>query len=244
MNAQLRSELLKHRTTRTAALLLLAAVALTLLGTASVGLSAKAEELAGEEKQRLLFAAGSVAMLFATYVGLIGMTSEFRYGTIRPSLLIQPRRTVVLAAKFVAAAIAGAVFGAVGVTAALAGGGALLSARGVGLVLDSRQVATVLLGTVVGCVLCAELGTALGALVRNQIGAIVALAAWAMVVETLLEASAPGIGRYLPGAASDALAGLPTQNLLTPVVGGVVLAAWAAALAVGAHLRTRCGDVA
>ncbi len=243
MSAQLRSELLKLWTTRTTTVLLLAAVALVVLGTVSVGVSATAAELAGEEKQRLLFAAGSAAMLFATYVGLIGMTSEFRYGTIGPTLLIRPRRAVVLAAKLVVAGSAGAVFGAICVAVAFAGGGALLWGRHVGFALGSGHAVTVLVGTVVGCLLCAGIGTAVGALVRNQVGAIVALAAWAMVVEALLEASVSGVARYLPGAASDALAGLPTEQLVAPVTGGLVLAAWAAALAIAAHVRTGCSDV-
>ena len=51
-------------------------------------------------------------MFFATLAGLLAVTSEFRYGTIRPTLLFEPRRRVVLAAKLAAAALAGVLFAA------------------------------------------------------------------------------------------------------------------------------------
>ena len=99
MTAQLRSELLKLRTTRTVALLLLAAAGLTLFGACIEGLSPTRAELMTEETQRSLLGAGITAVLFATFAGLIAVTSEFRYGTIRPTLLVEPRRRVVLGAR-------------------------------------------------------------------------------------------------------------------------------------------------
>ena len=106
MIEQLRSELAKMRTTRTVAVLLLAAVALALLGVVAPGLSDTLDELAQEGTQRTLIgSAATNAVFFATFVGLLVVTSEFRYGTIRPTLLFEPRRRVVLAAKLAAAAL-------------------------------------------------------------------------------------------------------------------------------------------
>ena len=88
MMSQLRSELLKMRTTRTVAMLLVASAALTLLGVCVEGLSRSVEELAEESAQRTVFSsAGSAVVLLSTLMGLIAVTSEFRYGTIRPTLL-------------------------------------------------------------------------------------------------------------------------------------------------------------
>ena len=53
------------------------------------------------------------------------------------------------------------------------------------------------------------IGVAVGALIRNQVGAIVALAAYAFAVDAVLFAAAPSVGRYLPGKAGDGLAGRP-----------------------------------
>ena len=58
----------------------------------------------------------------------------------------------------------------------------------------------------------ALIGVAVGALIRNQVGAIVAVAAYAFAVDAVLFAAAPSVGRYLPGKAGDGLAGLPDAS--------------------------------
>ena len=216
MTAQLRSELLKLRTTRTVALLLLGAAGLTLFGACIEGLSPTRAELMTEETQRSLLGAGITAVLFATFAGLVAVTSEFRYGTIRPTLLVQPRRRVVLAAKLAATALAGLVFAAVCVALALGAGRVILSARGVDLALTGGELLGVAGGTAAASVLGAWLGVAVGTLIRNQAGAIIALAAYAFAVDAVLFAAAPSVGRFLPGKAGDGLAGLPDEHLLAP----------------------------
>jgi hypothetical protein len=105
MTAQLRSELLKWSTTRTLIVLLLVAIGLTLLVACVEVLSHNVHKLAQEEEQRTIFStAGGVVVLFAALAGLISVTSEFRHGTIRPTVLFKPRRRVFLAAKLAAAA--------------------------------------------------------------------------------------------------------------------------------------------
>ena len=122
MTHQLRSELLKLRTTSTTAVLLLAAAGLTLLAVFLEGLSPTVGELAKESTQREMFSAVTSAVLFATFAGVIAVTSEFRYGTIRPTVLIEPRRRVVLGAKLVAAAMIGVAFGVICVGIAFGAG--------------------------------------------------------------------------------------------------------------------------
>ena len=97
------------------AALLLAAVASTLLGVLIEGFSAELGKLATEDTQRTLFGdfGASNAVLLSTFAGLLLVTSEFRYGTIRPTLLLEPRRHVFLAAKLAAAALTGVAFGVV-----------------------------------------------------------------------------------------------------------------------------------
>jgi hypothetical protein len=243
MTAQVRAELLKLRTTRTTAALLLAAAALTLLGTCVEGLSPAAAELATRETQRTMFSAGVTAVLFATLAGLVTVTSEFRYGTIRPTLLVQPRRRVVLGAKLAAAALAGVLFAVACVVVAFAAGRAILAARSADVALAGGDVAPLTLGTAAAAVMGGLIGVAVGALIRNQVGAIVAVAAYAFAVDAVLFAAAPSVGRYLPGKAGDGLAGRPVEHLLGPGAGAAVLAAWTLAFVVAAAWRGDHTDV-
>ena len=244
MKDQVRSELLKLRTIQTVAQLLLLAVGLTLLGVLVEGLPATPGELAEERGQRSVLGAGSSgAVFFATLAGLIAVTSEFRYGTIRPTLLFQPRRRVVLAAKLVAAALVGILFAVLCVALAFGVGLAILAARDVEVVLTSGDVLELVSGSVACSLLSAMVGVAVGALIRNQVGAIVAVVAYSFAVDAVLFAAVPSVGRYLPGKAGDALAGRPVEDLLQPGIGALVLAAWTLALVAAASVRNERSDV-
>ena len=244
MSRQLRSELLKLRTTRTATVLLLVAGALALLVVFVDGLTLTTDELAREDEQRtLLGSAATNAVLFATFVGLLAVTNEFRYGTIRPTLLFEPRRRVVLAAKLAGAALAGVLFAAVCVALSFGAGLAILAARDVDVALTAPHTLTLVFGTVAASALSAMLGVTVGALIRNQVGAIVALFAYVLTVDAVLFAALPSVGRYQPSQAGNALAGLPTEELLTPGVGAAVLVAWTLAFIAFAVVRTDRSDV-
>ncbi len=134
--------------------------------------------------------------MFATFVGLLAVTSEFRYGTIRPTLLFEPRRRVVLAAKLAAAALAGLVFAVVCVGVSFGAGLAILAARDVDVALTGAHALTLVFGTVAAGALGAMLGVAIGALIRNQVGAIVAVVAYTVAVDAVLFAAEPSVGRY------------------------------------------------
>ena len=136
MSHQLRSELLKLRTTRTLAVLLLAAGAMSLFGVSVEALSRDLDKLAPEEAQRDLFSSGvTIGVFFATLAGILAVTSEFRYGTIRPTLIVEPRRRVVVAAKLAAAALAGIAFAVICVALAFGAGIAVLTMRDVDVAL-------------------------------------------------------------------------------------------------------------
>jgi ABC-2 type transport system permease protein len=244
MTAQLRSELLKMRTTAASAPLLLAAAAVTLLGVLVEALSPTLAELAQEDTQRTVFgAAGSSAVLFATFVGLIALSGEFRYGTIRPTLLFEPRRRVVVAAKLAVSALAGVLVAVVCVAVCFGAGLAVLATRDVHVALTSDHTRALIFGTAAACPLGAMLGVAVGALIRNQAGAIVAVVAYAVAVDAVLFAAIPSVGRYLPGKAGDALTGQPVENLLAPGLGAAVLVAWTLVFIAAAIARTDRTDI-
>ena len=243
MTAQLRSELLKLRTTRTATMILLAAAALTLLGTAIEAWSPSLQELATKDQQRTMLGAGAVAGFFASLAGLLVVTSEFRYGTIRPTALFQPRRRVVLGAKLAAAGFAGMLFAIVCMAISMGIGRAFLTHRDVDVVLTSSDVSALLLGTTIASALTAMLGVAVGALIRNQVGAIVALVAYGFLVDATVFAAFPRIGHFLPGKAGDALSGSSVEHLLAPAAGGAVLVAWTLAFVAAAAVRDDRTDI-
>jgi uncharacterized membrane protein YidH (DUF202 family) len=240
---QLRSEVLKLRTTRTLALLLLAAAALTVFGACIEGLSPTAAKLGEEKTQRTMLSGGTIGVFFATLTGVLAVTAEFRYGTIRPTLLFEPRRRVVLAAKVAAAGLTGVVFGAICAALSFGAGLAILSARGAELALTGPHALALTLGPIVAAALSAMLGVAIGALIRNQAGAIVALAAYAFVLDTAVFSAVPAVGRYLPGKAGDSLAGRAVDELLAPGAGAMVLLAWTLAFVVAATVRDDRSDV-
>lgn len=232
MIAQIRAELLKIRTTRTTIALLLVMIALILIFTLLTGLLSHPSGLMGKENQRELLGVSSLTGVFSALAGVLLVTGEYRYGTIRPTFLFNPVRSHVLAAKVVAGALAGLAFGVIGEAIGWAVGYAILDGRGITVVLSSGDVLLLTLGGLAGAALWGAIGAGLGAIIHNQIGAVITLLAWGLVVDNLLFGLASSVGRFTPTRASDALMGLRVHHLLSPGAGGIMLIAWAGVLAV------------
>jgi ABC-2 type transport system permease protein len=243
MIAQIRAELLKIRTTRTTIALVLGMMSLILLFTLLDGLLSHSSGLASREDQRQLLSVGSFAGVFSALAGVLLVTSEYRFGTIRPTFLFNPVRSHVLTAKVVAGALAGLAFGALGEAVGWAVGYSVLVGRGISVVLTSSDVLLLTLGGLAGAALWGAIGAGLGTIIHNQVGAIITLLAWGLVVEPLVFGYVPSVGRFLPSRASDALMGLGTQHLLSPGVGAFVLIAWAGALVVLGIARSLRQDI-
>jgi ABC-type transport system involved in multi-copper enzyme maturation permease subunit len=243
VTAQTRAELLKIRSTRTTIGLGLGLVAIVLLFIILSGTLSDTTSMSGTENQREYFSIGSFAGLFAALAGIMLVTSEYRFGTIRPTFLFTARRSTVINAKILAALLAGLVFAVVGEALAVGIGGVILHGRGIGIDLDGGDWALLTIGTVGGTALWGGIGVGLGLIVRNQVGAIIGLLAWGFVVENLLFGLAPSVGRYVPGEAQNALMGLNTDHLLAPAVGGLVLVAWTAAMCIAGAALTGRRDV-
>ena len=95
--------------------------------------------------------------------------------------------------------------------------------------------------------LWAAIGVGLGALVRNQVFAIVGLFAWVFVVEVLAFQYLPEVARFAPGATGTAMTGDTvgdsSADLLSAPTGGAVLVGYAAALVLAGALATSRRDV-
>jgi len=232
MIAQIRAELLKIRSTRTTIALILAMIALTLLIMLLTGLLTHPGGLASQENQRELLSLSSLAGVFSALAGVLLVTSEYRFGTIRPTILFNPARSHVLAAKAAAGALAGIIFGTIGTAIGCAIGYAILSGRGIPVVLSSGDILLLTLGGLAGAALWGAIGAGLGAIIHNQVGAVITLLAWGLVVDNLLFGLAPSVGRFMPDRASDALMGLHVQHLLSPGAAAIILVAWAIVLGI------------
>ena len=137
MIAQTSAELLKIRSTRTTIGLILGMIALILLFTLLTGLLSHPSGLASKEDQRSFLSLGSLAGVFSALAGALLVTSEYRYGKIRPTLLFNPARSQVLSAKVIAGALAGIVFGVIGEAIGWAIGYAILDGRGITIALTA-----------------------------------------------------------------------------------------------------------
>jgi hypothetical protein len=232
MIAQVRAELLKIRSTRTTIGLILGMIALILLFTPLTGLLTHPSGLASKEDQRELLSQGSLAGVFSALAGVLLVTSEYRYGTIRPTILFNPERSHVLAAKVVAGALAGIAFAVLGEAIGWAVGYAILDGRGITVVLSSGDILLLTVGGLAGVALWGAIGAGLGAIIHNQVGGVITLLAWSLVVDSLLFGLVPAVGRFTPTRASDALMGLRVHHLVSPGAGVITLIAWAGALGV------------
>ncbi|HEX3724566.1 MAG TPA: hypothetical protein VHV31_17380 [Nitrolancea sp.] len=232
MIAQIRAEMLKIRTTRTTIGLVLGMIGLILLFTLLTGLLTHPSGFATRQDQRQLLSVGSFAGVFSALAGVLLVTSEYRFGTIRPTMLFNPARSRVLASKFVVGALAGIAFGVLGEAIGWAIGFAILDARGISVVLSRGDILLLTLGGLAGVALWGAIGASLGAIIHNQVGGIITLLAWGLVVDNLLFSLVPSVGRFTPTRASDALMGLREHHLLAPGTGAIILIAWTGALAV------------
>jgi ABC-2 type transport system permease protein len=259
MSAALHAEFLKLRTTRLVAGMTGIAVTLTALigileaATAGTGKGMAIPSLAIASGLRDNLASTGFALLIAGLLGVVSASGEFRLKTATDTYLDQPRRGRVLTAKTTAAAVGGAVIGTA--VAATATGIALgfAASRDYALALPATTIARYASGAIIGSALLAAAGVGAGSLIRHQVGAIIAVVAWALVIELVVGATLPSAGRFLPYTAAAMLAGDTNGGGMPQIPRGVtalpypaaiaVLAAVAVAVAVVATLITARRDV-
>ena len=247
MSALVRSELLKVRTTRGGwAYLIIAVVLVGAAVAAETGTAEDAERGLLEFQLDLVEAAGIAAVL-ALILGITMVTTEFRHGTITPTLLVEPRRERVLAAKTLAGGLAGAFLGALALVVVAAVAVPWLSLVDAELHLDG-EVGKRAAATLLGVVLFGLIGLAIGSAVHSQVAALVGTLLWIFVGETLLLGVLGlldwnGARKYLPFQALDGADGVGGEDLLDywPALG--VSLAWIAAIGAAGLVRTRRRDI-
>jgi ABC-2 type transport system permease protein len=245
MTRLVRAELLKLWTTRTARVLLALAAAgtaaLTVVVLTFAGRPGQ-PALGDDALRQLVLAPNGPLTLAALVLGILGMAGELRHGTATPTFLVTPARGRVVAAKLIAAALAGLAMALVAATVVLAIGLPWLPAKGVHATVADSGLGARVAGLAAAVALSAVLGAGLGALLRNQFAAvIVGLLWWQGGIEELVVGllRRPGLERWLPDGAALALTA-PGDGTLPMWAGGLVFAAYGLALALlGGRLVAR-----
>ena len=175
--------------------------------------------------QPTLFNPAGAAVVFVVVLSMIGITQEFRHRTATPTFLTTPNRALVTVAKLITYLVAGAVYAVVTAVVLVAIAVPWLSSAGADVSLGGEN-GKVLIGGIVASALYALIGVGVGALVRNQVGAIVGVLVYLFVLEPIVRgipATSP-VYRYLPGGAQEALtASLQAPELLERWQGALLL---------------------
>jgi ABC-2 type transport system permease protein len=146
----------------------------------------------------------------------------------------------VISAKVLASLLMGVLFGLAAIGLSFGLGYAILAGRDIPLALSTSDVLWLVLGTPALTAAWAAIGVGVGAVVRNQVFAVIGLIVWAMVIDNLLVNLVPRIGSYTPGAASASIIAYPADYVLAAPAGGLLLLGYVAAfVAAGALLVAR-----
>ena len=244
MSLLLRGELLKLRTTRTFVALVGVTLALSLL---VVVLTTVLSNDIDPQDARDLFSADATG-LFIMLLGVIGMAGEWRHRTITGTVLAAPNRLALMAAKMLAYAAAGVVLSLIVTATIMLVGNVILSSRGLGTVAVSDLFDTLWRNLLVAA-LVGALGVGIGALVRNQVVAIIGVLILGFVVEPALFGLAPDVARF--GPTQGAPAGIQDieffgdggDQTLSPGVATLVMLGWIALFFAAAGVRLRSRDL-
>jgi hypothetical protein len=240
-----RSEAVKVLATRrTLGGFVLAVLALAALGTVATVQPATRHDvvdISGTVHDVLSDGAGS-AVFVVLILGALVATWEYQHRIMTHTLLAAPWRERVVGAKAVVALALGALLGAVAIGLALAITVPWLGSSAVDELARADlwvRIGRVLVATALWC----ALGAGIGALIANQVGAIVTMLLWFLVAEPIIGGLLEGVGPYLPGRAVQSLLGNGNDVLSTP--GGLLLTVgYVAAFTVAGVLATQRRDIA
>lgn len=239
--AAVRSEVQKIVTTRIWWILLVVLVVYVallagFLGAAFGGIfggDSTAPELPSDVISPLIYSvATAIGYVFPLMLGTLAVTGEFRHQTLTPTFLTSPRRGRVLFAKVITLALFGALYGACALVASVGAGAAVFTVNDIDTGLGDQDIWLLFARSVLAMALWAVIGVGVGALVPNQVAAIVIVLAFTQFVEPILRTVASfvswaaDIGNYLPGAASDALVGASIYTSLGMATGDSATLEW------------------
>lgn len=213
--------------------------------------------MSGEVAARTVYTlATSLGYVFPVIVGSLAVTAEFRYLTITPTFLAEPRHTVVLVAKMLSSVAVGLLFGVVGTLATVGAGAGVLAVLGKPAYLTDPVVLRSVGLSMLALTVWTVVGVGFGALLTSQVAVIVVLLAFTQFVEPILRlvlsqfAATDGIAKFLPGAAGEAITGASfytasglATSLLSSWQGLLVLLGYAIVFALIGRVTTLRRDI-
>jgi ABC-2 type transport system permease protein len=228
------AEFLKVRTTQVWFWLLLGVVAVSALLIVAQLAPSDGVQTASDVPD--MFASSSTAYIVVFTLGVLGVTTEFRYQTITATLLITPSRWAVITAKMITYAVLGVLYALVGVVTQLIVAVPWLSAKDIDVDYGNSDVVHAIVGVFAVVALFGIVGLGVGALLRNQIVAVVVGIIFLLVLQNILLVI-PGVKHvwpYTPNGASQAILHTTGSteitdgiHLLSAAGGVVVLLLWA-----------------
>lgn len=256
MIAQLRSEWVKTTSTRACwviglVLLLVSPAAAVVLTLGIQAAPAARLDLGDADDVGVLYnLPASIVYVLPLILGVLLVTGEYQSRTISQTLLGEPRRLVVFAAKLAVgfAFSAALAFAAMATTTAAVAG--VLVVGGAEPLLTEGPVASRIGGAVLALTLWGLIGVGIGALLRNQLVAVVLVLAFTQLIEPMIRVVAgsfglSGVVAYLPGAASDSASGgslisaATGSSPMTQPTGVAVLAGYVVVVAILGAARFR-----
>jgi ABC-2 type transport system permease protein len=226
MTDLIRAEYLKLRTTQVWFWLLLTSIAITSLGVIGQIAGTSRQDLTGNVHDVL--SSANAAYIACFVLGVLSVTTEFRYQTITPTVLATPSRWKLIRAKLTTYALVGIAYALVCVAVEVAIAAPWLAAKNVPLNLGDNYTALVAVFAVVALMTLVGLG--IGALLKNQIVAVSVGLVFILILDSLIRVI-PGVKYaypFLPSGLIDSITTGVNENrvfnhvTLLPVWGGVV----------------------
>jgi ABC-2 type transport system permease protein len=184
--------------------------------------------------EQLALGVSANATVLFTVLGIIGTTQEYRHRTATPTFLASPHRGRVVIAKLVAYALAALPMAVVVIAVDVLVVSVYAGAKGAAPSLSGDNL-RVLAGAWAALVIYTVIGVGVGALLRNQVGAIVGVLVYMFVVEGIISSipATSGAYKWLPGGALEAMTATFNGNdLLSAWQGGLLLLGYGVAAAV------------
>lgn len=204
MIALVRAEFLKLRSTRTALGLFIAAVVVSVIPAVLVMALVPREFLADELGVGVAATGLTLVPMLAIVFGILGMTNEYRHGTITYTYLATPRRGMVIVVKIFCYALVGAAVMVVTGLLVVVAIAAIAAIRDIPVtwleasrVSDAEALRDASL-FILSVGLMTAFGVGLGALLRAQVATVTGVLIWALGIEGIIVAVKPSVGKYLP----------------------------------------------